>query len=410
MPSTHYLTTQEVCVELGITAPTLYAYVSRGLIRSESAGGKTRARRYAKEDVQRLKERKELRRDPATLTKLTAEALHWGTTLLDSAITLIDAGNLFYRGYNVADLVKAYDVEAVVGLIWLENVEAGRNGLFSASPLSLSKTIRAVARTAQALPPLERFQAVLPFIAQEDLRAYDIRPQAVARAGARLLQYLALVATEQERTQASLAQTLQQGWAPNDSRAVALFTLALILCADHELNVSSFTARCVASAQATLYSAVLAGLSALLGVRHGGQTGQVEAFLREVQTPKRARTVLADRLRRGEAIPGFGHRLYPEGDPRARLLLKQLGKRYAGSPALALATGVVSQAHKMTGEHPTIDFALVALANALQLASGSALTIFALGRTIGWTGHAIEQYKADRLIRPRAQYIGKVPV
>ena len=410
MLSKRYLTTKEVCAELGITAPTLYAYVSRGLIRSEPTRGKTRARRYATEDVQRLKERKKLRRDPAKLTKLTADALHWGTPLLDSAITLIDAGHLFYRGYNVADLIKEYDVEAVAGLIWLESLEVGQLGLFPSPPLSLSKTTRAIARTARALPPLERFQAVLPFISQEDLKAYDKRPQAIARAGACLLQSLVLVATEQERSQVSLAQTLQQGWAPSDPRATELFTLALILCADHELNVSSFTARCVASAQATLYSAVLAGLSALLGVRHGGQTGQVEALLREVQTSRRAKTLIADRLRRGESIPGFGHRLYPDGDPRAKLLLKQLGKRYAGSPALTLATSVASQAHKMTGEHPTIDFALVSLANVLQLAHGSALAIFALGRTIGWVGHVIEQYKADRLIRPRARYIGKVPV
>ena len=253
MPSKHYLTTKEVCAELEITAPTLYAYVSRGLIRSESAGGKTRARRYAQEDVQRLKDRKELRRDPTKLTKLTAEALHWGTPLLDSAISLIDDGQLYYRGHNVADLAKSYDVEDVAGLIWLDDLESGQRSLFPTSALTLSKIVGTLVRTTQILPPLERFQAILPFIAVDDVAAYDTRPEAVARTGARLLRFLALIATEQKRTNASLAQTLQQGWVPDDLQAATLFNLALILCADHELNVSSFTARCVASAKSSPY-------------------------------------------------------------------------------------------------------------------------------------------------------------
>jgi len=94
---------------------------------------------------------------------------------------------------------------------------------------------------------------------------------------------------------------------------------------------------------------------------------------------------------------------------RAKLLMAQLGKGYARSPALSLAQSVVAQMRRITGEHPTIDFALVALANALHLPSGTALAIFALGRTIGWIGHAIEQYQTDRLIRPRARYVGKMP-
>ena len=300
-------------------------------------------------------------------------------------------------------------MEDVAGLIWLGDIDMERGDIFQREPQTLSKSIRLVARTAQSLAPLARLQAVLPLLAESDVAAYDKRPGAVARTGARVLKTFALVATAKEKTSLSMAQTLQQGWAADSPQSADLFKFALILCADHELNVSSFTARCVASAHATPYSAVLAGLAALQGVRHGGQTGQVEALLREVQVPKQAKARISGRLRRGESIPGFGHRLYPDGDPRATLLLKQLGKTYSKSSELALAKAVVSQAHKITGEHPTIDFALVALSNVLQLPAGTALAIFALGRTIGWIGHVIEQYQTDRLIRPRARYVGRIP-
>ena len=417
MAQEQYLSTQEACAALSISAPTLYAYVSRGLIRSESAGGKTRARRYAQEDVQRLKDRKELRRDPTKIATLTADALHWGTPLLESAITLIDAGQLYYRGQNVVELVRTRQVEDIAGFIWLDDLEIGRASLFSAPQsklVKLTKTARTVARITRGFTPLERFQTILPIVAADDVAAYDRRPRSIARTGAGLLQALALVATGQDSFHETIAQTLQQGWVSKEPAAATLFNTALILCADHELNVSSFTARCVASAHATAYSVVLAGLAALQGVRHGGQTGQVEALLREVDTPKQARPVISDRLRRGESIPGFGHRLYLDGDPRAKLLMAQLGKAYARSPALTLAQSVVAQMRRImgehpTGEHPTIDFALVVLANVLKLPPGTAIALFALGRTIGWIGHAIEQYQADRLIRPRARYVGKMP-
>ncbi len=356
-----------------------------------------------------------MRRDPTKPATLTADALHWGTPLLESAITLIDAGQLYYRGQNVVELVRTQQVEDIAEFIWLDDLEIGRASLFStpqsklAKLVKLTETARTVTRMTRGLTPLERFQAILPVVAAGDVAAYDMRPRSIARTGARLLPALALVATRQDSFHETIALTLQQGWVSNEPAAAVLFNTALILCADHELNVSSFTARCVASAHATPYSVVLAGLAALQGVRHGGQTGQVEALLREVDSPKQAKMVISDRLRRGESIPGFGHRLYPDGDPRAKLLMAQLGKVYSRSPALSLAKSIVAQMRRITGEHPTIDFALVVLANVLKLPSGTALALFALGRTIGWIGHAIEQYQTERLTRPRARYVGKMP-
>lgn len=120
------------------------------------------------------------------------------------------------------------------------------------------------------------------------------------------------------------------------------------------------------------------------------------------------REVLANRLRQGEGLPGFGHPLYPQGDPRAALLLS-FANRLGRGAVLELIHGWVEVARDITGEHPTVDFALVALARALGLPAGSPLALLCLGRTLGWIAHAIEQYADARLIRPRARYIGPRP-
>jgi citrate synthase len=114
-------------------------------------------------------------------------------------------------------------------------------------------------------------------------------------------------------------------------------------------------------------------------------------------------------MRRGEPIYGFGHRLYPNGDPRAQLLMKMLRERMPKSKELAFAVHVAAEGEELLGEKPTIDFALVALALTLKFKPGVPLALFALGRTIGWIGHAIEQYGRDEIIRPRARYTGPMP-
>src|SRR6185295_2418661 len=179
--------------------------------------------------------------------------------------------------------------------------------------------------------------------------------------------------------------------------APALIRAALIVCADHELNVSAFTARCVASASSNPYAVVLGGLAALEGTKHGGATERVAALWTDLRRASDVRKTLAERLRRGEAVEGFGHRLYPNGDPRAALLLEMLPK----SKELSFALSFADAAESVLGEKPTLDFALVALERALGIPRGSALTLFAIGRTIGWIAHAIEQYAQNAMIRPR---------
>jgi citrate synthase len=179
----------------------------------------------------------------------------------------------------------------------------------------------------------------------------------------------------------------------------------LILCADHELNVSSFTARCVASAGSAPYAVVIAGLAALEGKKHGGATARFEAIWTSLRRSRDVPGALVERLRRGEPIEGFGHPLYPTGDPRAIVLLEMLPK----SKNAAFARDFVDAARTVLGETPNLDFALVALARTLGLPNGAALTLFAIGRTIGWIAHAIEQYGQDAIIRPRAKYVGENP-
>jgi citrate synthase len=258
------------------------------------------------------------------------------------------------------------------------------------------------------LTPLQRFQAVLPLLAAQDPAGYDTRPAAVMRSGGRILRMFTAILGG-VGNELPLAEQLQRGLAPSDMRAARLLDSALILCADHELNVSAFTARCVASAGSSPYEVVNAGLSALAGVRHGGQTERVAALLREIERPEQARTMLSERLRRGDPIPGFGHRLYPEGDPRGRVVLDCLATYAPDAPAVVCGQALVAAAYDLIGERPTIDFGLALLAQLFQAPPGTALGLFALGRTVGWLAHGIEEYALGRLIRPRAAYTGPNP-
>ena len=398
-----YLSAGRAAEELGVSVATLYAYVSRGMVRSEAVGGKKRNRRYRAEDVRRLKQRKERRRDPEGVME---GALHWGTPVMESGITLIDEGRLYYRGRDVGDLAGRRSIEEVAALIWTGD-EATAQDLFLREGKAVSGRIRTVLGSVAGMPPVELFQVLLPLAAAEDPAAYDLRSAAVARTGARILRLMAEAASGEEAP--GLAEALGRGWGSGEIGAGAMLDAALVFCADHELPVSTFAARCVASSGATPYAVVLAGLAALGGVKHGGEIELVEAFLREVEAAGDARAVISGRLRRGESIPGFGHSLYPEGDPRAAGLLRLVAETYPESPAVGLYIAVTQDVLSLIGGRPTVDFALATVGRALGLPAGGAVALFGLGRTVGWIGHAIEQYEDNLLIRPRARYVGEQP-
>jgi citrate synthase len=384
----------EAITLLGINRATLYAYVSRGAVRSEPMGDGTRRRRYSREDIDRLLARARERRDPA---KAAEQALHWGMPILESAITLIANGRLYYRGQDAGSLAAGSTVADVAALIWLK--QAPGDGL--AAPVKFTSRI---ARRAPGISFISAAQASIAMEAGRDGLAYDLRPHSVARTGWRILWLLTGAAVDSDKPETTIDATLAQGWSAG--RHSDLIRAALILSADHELNVSTFTARCVASAGSSPYGVVGAGLAALEGTKHGGTTARIDATWTTLLGTKDLKAALAERLRRGETIDGFGHPLYPRGDPRAAVLLDMLPQ----GKAARFAREFAAAAKAVLGDGPTIDFALVATARALGLPAGSALTLFAIGRTLGWIGHAIEQYGTDAIIRPRARYVGEQPV
>jgi citrate synthase len=350
--------------------------------------------------VRALTERMERWRDPA---RVAEGALRWGAPVLESGITLVDGGRLFYRGRDVEGLAAGCSIEEVAALIWTGDPGKAAE-VFSGDTDELSPRVRRTLRTLGDLPPVELFQALLPVASAEDPVGYDLRPAGVVGTGARVLRLMAGVVGG--RGTGGVAEALRRGWCPDEPRAAALLDAALVFCADHELPVSTFAARCVASSGATPYAVLQAGLAALGGTRHGGQTELAGVFLNEVATSSDARKVIAGRLRRGDGLPGFGHPLYPDGDPRGVGLLGISARALPGSPAVALSGAVVEEVRELTGERPTVDLALAAVARALGLPAGGAVALFAVGRTVGWIGHAIEQYASNTLIRPRARYVG----
>jgi citrate synthase len=399
MPTSRHFTASEAAAELRISLPSLYAYVSRGLIHSEATGNDSRSRRYLREDVERLKARKEQRHNPA---KAAATALNWGEPVLESAITLIENGRLYYRGQDAIDLAQTRTLEEVAGLIWCGELD---RSLFQGDYLRVAIPEGII----EEMTPTEKYQTILSLAARHDLLAYDLTSLGVAKSGARILQLLAEVISPHTEKAKGIAHTLAMGWSLPEQNAVDLLNLALILCADHELNVSSFTARCVASAGSTPYGVVVAGLAALQGYKHGGTTGQIEAFLREAGSPDGVRAAIVARIKGGDSIPGFGHKLYPNGDPRGAVLVEHTTRHFPDSMEVVLGNEVIKEMAALNGLRPTVDFGLVILARALGLPPDSALTLFALGRTVGWIGQAMEQYDLDTLIRPRARYTGIIP-
>jgi citrate synthase len=385
-----HLTAAAAAQRLGVTRATLYAYVSRGQIRSRSVAGR-REREYLAEDVERLVKRASGRRDPA---RVASQALGMdGLPVLTSGLSLIESGQLHYRGKNALELAANERFEAVAALLW--------GGACELEPPLHIPNAKERARLAQ-LQFARAAQCYLVAAEALDPAAYLASPEAVRRSGARILYGLTLVATGQSSAPASVATALCGAWGLSERAALRPIEQALILCADHELNVSAFTARAIASAGATPYMAVSGALAALTGHRHGGMTARVAALLDETGDPTRR---IVERLRLGVPVPGFGHPLYPDGDPRARRLLELCPKNAARERCLAFARA----GERLLGERPVLDFGLVALARSLSLPEPAPFVLFALGRTAGWIAHCLEQSALGQLIRPRAQYTGPRP-
>lgn len=389
------LSAQEAAAYLGVTPATLYSYVSRGLVHSEAAPG-TRTRRYRVADLDRLRQRRAQRSDPSVVA---ATALDFGQPVLASSLCLIEGGELYYRGQSAVDLAHTATFAEVAALLW-----TGERSPLSFPPLPAFWRESLALFPAHA-HPVELLLSLLTLLHAQDPAGRDPSPETVIRTGQHTMQTLVFLAGATAET-TSFPAALADTWGLH-YRYTKILDLTLILLADHELNISSFTARCVASTGASTYLTLAAALAALQGPRHGGQSLQCEAFLREVQWD--GIEAIANRLRRGDAIPGFGHPLYPDGDPRARAILAQLEQDAQDTPALITIHAAIDAATQVLGNAPNVDFALAALVHTLQLPAGSSLLLFCLGRLAGWIGHILEQRQTHQLIRPRARYIGPPP-
>jgi citrate synthase len=383
-----FLTAQEAALRLGVSRQTLYAYVSRGLLRAHDADD-PRQSRYATDAVAALARERRRGRQPREVAKAT---LDFGMPVLESAITLIQGGRLFYRGIDAVALAADASVEAVAALLW----DLPEGAAFGPNPPSFAIAATTDDPSGEALLP--RFAAAAHDDSTASWRTDDRR---LAEGCGQLIRLMLACVTGVAPTAAPLHEQLARAWGLDEAGAHLMRT-ALVLCADHELNASNFTARCVASTGASLRSAVIGGLAALSGPRHGGATFRAESLWRVLEAgPLPA--LLRRHLAAGEEVPAFGHPLYPEGDPRAAALLARILPRFPAARAM------IEEIVSMTGIEPNIDFALITLRRFLGLPEGHAFQIFALGRTVGWIAHAIEQRRTGQLIRPRAVYTGRAP-
>jgi len=386
-----FITAEAAAEALEISRATLYAYVSRGLIETSGTGDDPRRKLYSVHDVEALKKRKSVGRRPR---EVAATTLDWGLPVLSSGITLIDHSRLYYRGRDAAQLADSASLEDVARLLW----NCGDDDPFADDKASPDPFDARSLEQLMRLPLTERCQTLLPFVTQGRATAWKRDPRRLWPGACALLRSLTAACLGRQPDKRPTHAFLANAWALDDAGA-DIVRRALVLLADHELNASAFAVRVVASTGASLSACLNAGLSALSGPMHGGTTSLVELLFDELDRTGDAATVIENRLRRGDDVPGFDHPLYPQGDPRAASLLPFL-------PADAAQSDLLAVMNDTAGKLPNCDFALVALRRALGLPQGSALALFAIGRTAGWIAHALEQMQDDKLIRPRARYTG----
>ncbi|OLP45353.1 citrate synthase family protein [Rhizobium oryziradicis] len=387
----HYLSADEAAQRLGVSKATLYAYVSRGLLTAHPAGD-GRSSCYVKDAVEVLAKERRRGRRPKEVARSTID---WGTPVLESQLTLIEGGRLFYRGRDVVRLADQATLEDIAALLWNADVS-------QAFPQERPFSTAGYAALLQAVGGAPAHDTLMALFAAGSLNEPTaIWQQDRARlwpACGALIRLLTAAALQAEVTEEAIHLRLGRAWGL-DAFGCDLLRRALVLCADHELNASGFTARCVASTDASLRAAVIGGLAALSGPRHGAATFQVERLWGGLRFDA-LRADLQERLETGDPLPGFGHPLYPQGDVRARTLLVPI---LAQSPQ---TREIMQAVEALTGQHPSVDFALVALRRFLNLPPGAAFLLFAIGRSVGWIAHALEQRAHGQLIRPRAIYVG----
>lgn len=343
----------EACEWLGVKRQTLYTYASRGRVQTRREGRKSL---YRSQDLAELESRSSAH---AGRSPRAAGALHWGEPVLTTAISAIDADGPYYRGVPAVDLV-ATPLEEVAELLWGFSVDWPE----------------VVAPRCHNLLAL---RMGVDHLALEDVdRAHR--------------------SCDRDRA-ARIVCTLFAAVAPPPHPDVKA---AMVLCADHGLNASTFTARVIASTGADLYAGVSGALAALSGPRHGALSLRMAAVLQ--QFDREGADPILRSIDTDGTLPGFGHPLYPLGDPRAELLLTRAGAHPEG-PQLASLMDLIEVADS-AGLKPNLDAGLVALCLALGEPVSKAPLWFAAGRSIGWLAHIFEQRTQSGILRPRAAFSG----
>ena len=445
---TDFLTAAQAAQRLGVKPATLYAYVSRGLVgRSKSADG--RGSLFDPAEVEQLARRGRPRR-PAGVADITVE----------SVITEITGDSLRYRGLDATRLAVSRTFEEVAEFLW-----TGEFPSSAATPAARRLRATRPARTPPASPPaqaaaqsaagqpwratpaalaagraaqgtlpagtlpLERLQVIVPTMAATDPLRLQLDRSAVLAAGRSIvagmvgclpapatpatLNPLESIAVTETSISADpdgpIAERLwsrlcDQRASPGLLRAVSA---ALVLLADHELAASTLAARVAASVRADPYAVVGTGLGAMSGALHGGASLGVETLIAAASGPDDVPRVVAELLRRGEKIPGFGHPVYRGGDPRAVVLLDLVRRAAPKSGQLAVAEAVLAEVRQKCLPAPNIDFALATLTQVAGMIRGAGEAIFAVARTAGWIAHALEAYAGGGPLRPRAVYTGR---
>ena len=379
-----WISAEETQARLGVKLQTLYAYTSRGLIANRADPNDPRRSLYSAEDVARLT----LRKTRGRRASLAQETLSFGEPVLSSALTTIQGGRLYYRGQDAVELAGSATLEETARLLWACDEDPF-------APLT-SHPVAVSGPDSRA-----RAFALLAHRAAQDPAASGRAERALRREAASLLADLVDAMCGASRS-GPLHDRLARTWRAEGARGDAI-RRALVLTADHELNASTFAARVAASTGAPLAAAALAGLATLSGPRHGGMTVQVAGFIAEARRASDPRAAAMQRLAQGLDVPGFGHPLYPDGDPRAKALQR-------ASPYSDEMYAIAQAGELVTGSPPNLDFALVAMCRTLGLPSDAPFTLFTLGRAAGWLAHALEQRSTSGdVIRPRARYVGLLP-
>ena len=353
------------------------------------------------------------------------------TVATTSAICYLDGdrGVLAYCGYDIHELARHATFEEVCYLLWHRRLpsraELGdlQSQLVAARPLP-----EAVIRAMRMLPPgdgMDALRTLTSVLAHHDPDASDNSPQANYRKAVRLTSQISSLVATMGRVNAGagpIAPDPVLGHAANflymltgerpGGLATRAFDVALILHADHELNASTFAARVIAATLSDLHSAIVGGIGALKGPLHGGANAEVMKMLLDIgkDAPvEKAEEVVRAKLARKEKIPGFGHRVYHTEDPRAthlRQMSKELGQRSGETIWYAMSQRIEALVKAEKKLNPNVDFYSASTYHALGIATDLFTPIFAVSRISGWTAHVLEQYANNRLIRPRAEYIG----